>query len=255
MLRCVSSMIGYKAHAIDGEVGKAHDFYFDDTTWTIRHLVVNTGTWLNERLVLVPPAKLGQPLWEERRFPIDLAKDQIEHSPDVETDLPVSRQKQEELYGYYDLVPYWSDPAFMGAGLAGPIAQMHAQKPAEESDAAPGDPRLRSACAVSGYAIRARDGEIGHVEDFIVEEGTWIIRYMIVDTRNWLPGKKVLVVPAWIERIDWNESSVHVGLARDAIRNAPEFDPEQPVNRQYETRYYDYYGQPRYWESSEARAH
>lgn len=109
------------------------------------------------------------------------------------------------------------------------------------------DPHLRSTREVIGYHIQANDGGIGHVDDFIAGGEDWVIRYMIVDTRNWLPGRKVLVAPTWVKRVDWAKRDVYVDLSRETIENSPEFDPSAPVNREYELRLYDYYGRPRYW--------
>lgn len=113
--------------------------------------------------------------------------------------------------------------------------------------AAIADPHLRSAREVIGYHIQAKNGDIGHVEDFIVDDEAWAIRYMVVDTQNWLPGKKVLVAPVWIESIHWAEAKVRVTLTRAKIKKSPEFDPAAPVNREYEDRLYDFYGRPKYW--------
>ena len=146
----------------------------------------------------------------------------------------MSRQQETELHLYYGWTPYWQ------SGMAAPAL---AGKQAETS----GDPNLRSSVEVTGYHIQARDGEIGHVEDFLANDEDWVIRYMIVDTRNWLPGKKVLVSPTWIEEVDWLTRDVHVDLKRETIRHSPEFDPDAPVNREYEMRLYDYYGRPKYW--------
>jgi hypothetical protein len=110
-----------------------------------------------------------------------------------------------------------------------------------------GDPHLRSSAAVTGYHIAATDGDIGHVEDFLVDDVTWAIRYMAVDTRNWWPGTTVLVSPEWIARVDWNEAKVHVELTREQIKNSPAFDPAGPVQREYEMQLFDHYGRPRYW--------
>ena len=101
---------------------------------------------------------------------------------------------------------------------------------------------------MTGYHIHATDGDIGHVEDFLVDDVSWAIRYMVVDTINWWPGKKVLVAPEWIERVDWDKSMVHVHLGREKIRTSPEYDPARPIERAYETRLYGHYAQPRYWD-------
>jgi hypothetical protein len=117
----------------------------------------------------------------------------------------------------------------------------------EERDEQESDPHLRSTREVIGYHIQARDGEIGHVEDLIVEDEIWFIRYLVIDTRNWLPGRKVLVAPAWAEQVNWVERRVYLDLSRETVKNSPEFDPSMPVNREYEVRLYDYYGRPKYW--------
>ena len=70
------------------------------------------------------------------------------------------------------------------------------------------DSHLRSTEAVSGYHMEATDGEIGHLDGFIIDDEAWTIRYIEVATRNWWPGKKVLVSPAWIEGVSWPDSKV-----------------------------------------------
>ena len=123
-------------------------------------------------------------------------------------------------------------------------------RPSEEDN--PGDPHLRSSREVIGYHIQATDDEIGHVEDFIVQDNGWVIRYMVVDTHNWLPGKKVLVATDWIEDVNWAERQVHVGLRRENIEEGPEFEPGMPVSRTYEQCLYDYYGRPVYWREKQS---
>ncbi|MEJ2285807.1 MAG: PRC-barrel domain-containing protein [Desulfobacterales bacterium] len=105
----------------------------------------------------------------------------------------------------------------------------------------------RSTREVSGYLIQAADGEIGHVEDFIVDDDTWRLRYIVVDTRNWLPGRKVLISTQWTTAIDWAEEKFWIDLSTDRIKNSPEYDPAEPINRENEAKLYDYYGRPVYW--------
>jgi hypothetical protein len=235
MLRSIKSLRGYSLRATDGKVGKSHGFYFDDQTWTVRYLVVDTGTWLLDRLVLLSTASLGNPEWERKVFPVGLTMEQVEKSPSISVDEPVSRQMEVDLHGYYGWHPYWHGPAYIAA------AQGSAQKRDQ------GDPHLRSTREVIGYHIQTTDGEIGHVDDFVVDDEAWVIRYVVVDTQNWLPGKKVLIAPQWIADVDWAGRRVSTDLAKDAIENGPEFDPSLPVNREYEVRLYDYYGRPHYW--------
>ena len=239
MLRSIEELYGYTIRAADGDIGKVHDFYFDDEFWTIRYLVVDTGTWLTGRRVLIAPASLGQPDWDTKTLPVRLTKKQVEDSPLVGTDQPVSRQLQVDLHHYYGWPHYWA-----GTSVGTPFLIVPPDQSQEEES---GDPHLRSSREVIGYHIQATDDEIGHAEDFIVQDTGWVIRYMVVDTRNWLPGKKVLVAPDWIEEVEWVERKVHVTLERDSVEESPEFEPGMPVNRTYEQSLYDFYGRPAYW--------
>ncbi len=263
MLKSINELNGYEVLSPDGLVGYAHDFYFDDVTWIIRYLVVDTGKWLPGRKVLVSPIVLGRPDWGSYSLPVNLTKEQIENSPDIDTDKPISRQDETKLLAHYQWPDYWQEVTPVDAGFAGmrPDTYLSAMRAAAESNQKieedvvektlageqTGDPHLRSTNEVLGYHIQASDGEIGHVEDFIYDDDIWTLRYMVIDTRNWLPGKKVLASPQWIEKIIWPNSEVHVNLTREEIKNSPEYDPSTPINRAYETRLYDYYGRPTYW--------
>jgi uncharacterized protein YrrD len=247
MLRSLKELYGYALQATDGEIGTVEEFYFDDEKWAVRYLVANAGSWLTGRLVLISPLALGEPDWGSQRLPVKLTREQIRNSPDIDTAKPISRQHEIDYYQYYGWPYYWAGAETWGVSPL-PLAAPPPPPPAEKaSGQAPGDVHLRSSREVEGYHIQARDGEIGHVEDFIVDDETWRLRYLVVDTRNWWPGKKVLVAPEWIARISWEEALVHVDLTREAIKAGPEFDPGQPINREYEARLYDYYGRPVYW--------
>jgi hypothetical protein len=239
VMRSLKDLHGYTIQAADGDIGKVDDFTFDDQTWTVRYLVADTGNWLVGRRVLLSPVSLGHPDWEKRAFPVGLTKEQVENSPTIAADRPVSRQVEAQLHAYYGWRPYWSSTA------AAAVAQARVESAEEIAEKS--DPHLRSVREVSDYHIQANDGEIGHVDDFIAAEEDWVIRYMVVDTRNWLPGKRVLVAPTWVEKVSWRERKVHVNLSRNMIKDSPEFDPSAPVNREYELRLYDYYGRPKYW--------
>jgi len=249
MLRSIQELFGYTIQGTDEEIGKVHDFLFDDETWAIRYMVVDTGKWLPGRKVLLIPSVLGQPDWESHVFPVELDKEQILKSPDIDLDKPVSRQHELALHEHYKWVPYWIPPGPAGAGFVPPSALAKKEKKKKEKTETlrEWDSHLRSAREVIGYHIQAADGEIGHVEDFILEDVLEVIRYMIIDTRNWLPSKKVLISPFWIDKVSWGDTKVYVDLSRDLIKDSPEFDPSKPVNRQYEERLYDFYGRPKYW--------
>lgn len=258
MLRSVKELLGYKLEAADGSLGKVRDFYFDDESWTIRYLVADTRRWLSGRLVLISPGSLGYPKWASRFFPVSLTREQIESSPEISHDQPVSRQQESRLSRYYGWPIYWGAGLTYGAPPMAASALAEAVREeagtGEEAGQEEGDRHLRSMREVTGYKIQAQDGEIGHVQDFIVDDESWILRYLAVDTRNWLPGgKKVLLSPGWAERIDWGEEKVIVDLKQDTVEQGPEYNPADPVNREVETHLYDYYGRPVYW-SQDSRA-
>ncbi len=237
MLRSLRELKGYAIQTQDGYKGKVNDFYFDDWVWIIRYLVADTGTWLMGRQVLISPVSFEIPDWKTRIFPLELTKAQIEGSPSIDFEKPVSRQMETNLHGYYRWEPYWID-----TGLAADLTSVVSV--AEEE----GDPHLQSMKSVLGYRIQAKDGEIGHIADFIVDDEVWAIRYVVLDTKNWLPGKKVLIASEWVKEIKFNDSAATIPfLTRDQIKNSPPFNPAEAVNRQYETQYYDYFGRPKYW--------
>jgi sporulation protein YlmC with PRC-barrel domain len=253
MLRNVNHLKGFAIRATDGEIGTVEQFYFDDETWAIRYLVVNTAGWLAGRLVLVSPMALRQAEWQSKRLDVALTKKQIEDSPSIDTHKPVSRQHEAVYLGYYGYPYYWGGPNLWGLASypAGLTVQREPVTKAEAAQARAGkesaDSHLRSTNEVTGYHIEADDGEIGHVEDFIVDDKTWAIRYLEVDTRNWWPGKKVLVSPQWVDNVSWQDSKVYFDLTRETIQNGPEYIESMPVTREYEKRLYDHYGRSAYW--------
>jgi stress response protein YsnF len=256
MLRSVYSIFGHHLHARDGVVGKVGDFFFDDRSWIVRYLVADSGIWLKGRQVLIAPQALGIPNWEANELPVDLTTKQIENSPAVTDAMAVVREHEEKLHNYFGWQPYWELELPQSPGLAEARARSaeqqltHEQTTSSRTNAtavARRETHLRSAREVMNYGIEASDGQIGHVEDFIVDCGSWAIRYMVVDTRNWLPGKKVLVAPQWVDTIDWPEQTVMVDLTRQQIKTSPEFDPHSPINREYEEHLFDFYGRPTYW--------
>jgi hypothetical protein len=245
MLSKAKTLKGYKMDSLDGEIGKVKEFYFDDRHWTIRYLVADTGNWLTGRQVLISPYALGAVVREEQHITIDLTKKEIEDSPSLNSDKPVSRQFEEAYYGYYGLPVYWGGPYMWGAY---PYVVRDREKWKEFTQGEKAwDPHLRSTYDVSGHHIQALDGELGHVQDFIIDDETWAIRYLIVDTHNWWPGKKVLVSPQWIERVSWGESKVFVNLSRETIKQSPEYTEESLLTRDYEIGLHRHYNRQGYW--------
>ena len=187
---------------------------------------------------------------QSSQLPVSLTREQIRNSPDVETDRPVSRQKETELTDYYAWPAYWTPVAPVNQA-ARAVAETLAE--AERARTAEEDPHLRSYREVTGYRIEATDDPIGHVEDFIVDDAIWVIRYFVVDTKNWLPGRKVLAWPQLISSVSWHDRRVHVDLDRETIKSSPEYEPGRPVARDYEIRLYEHYGRRGYWLGDSAR--
>jgi hypothetical protein len=245
MLFNTKTLSSYKLNSFGGELGKAKEFYFDDQHWTIRYLVAGTGNWLTGRQVLISPYALVAVNKEAEYIDINLTKKQIEKSPSLESDKPVSRQFEQSYYGYYGWPAYWDGPAMWG--YYPNILRDSKQWKENEKEQKTWDSHLRSTNEVSGYHIQAKDGDIGHVEDFIVDDETWAIRYLVVDTKNWWPGKKVLISPQWIERVSWNDSKVFVNLSREMIKQSPEYTDGALLSRDYETQLHHHYKRQGYW--------
>jgi sporulation protein YlmC with PRC-barrel domain len=246
MLHKVKTLKGYSLDSLDGEIGAVKEFYFDDKHWTIRYLVADTGSWLTGRQVLISPYALVEAIKAEHHITVNLTKKQIEDSPSLDIDKPVSRQFEEVYNDYYEWPMYWGGPYMWGAYPYAVVCDREKKSESTQGEKA-WDPHLRSTHDVSGYHIQAEDGEIGHVEDFVIDDETWAIRYLVIDTRNWWPGKKVLVSPQWIERVSWNESKVFVNLIRDAIKQSPEYTEESLITRDYEAILHIHYKRQGYW--------
>jgi sporulation protein YlmC with PRC-barrel domain len=265
MFRRLRDLKGMTIAAADCDVGSVSDAYFDDASWTVRYIVVDTGTWLPGRQVLLSPAAVDEIDVDGRRLVTRLTKVQVESAPEEDTAMPISRQKEVQLAMHYQYPYYWAGPLRWGAApyvygadlpaVAGAPATpgMPSAVEAEEQAArlAPEDAHLRSANEVKGYGIQATDGELGEVEDFLFDDATWAIRYLEVDPARWWPSAHVLVSVEWVREIDWSESKVVVDVTRDAVRNAPSYDPSVSIDREWERGLHRYYGRPGYWERAD----
>jgi uncharacterized protein YrrD len=269
MLRSMKDLEHYALAATDGHIGHVKDVYFDDDAWVIRWLVVDTGSWLSSREVLISPISIHRPDWAERVLPVSLSKDQVKHSPSVDTHKPVSRQHELQYLGYYGYPSYWGDGGMWGAGMYpyalvsdyAPNAETKAERDREVAVYARierarhrhDDPHLRSGKAVVGYHLHATDGEVGHVDGLLVDEDTWAIRYLVVNTSNWWIGHQVLVSPQWITEVSWPESRVSVNLTRESIRSAPAYVSTEALNREQEAGLYGHHQRSGYWEGGSLR--
>jgi uncharacterized protein YrrD len=269
MLRTMKELEDYAIDASDGVIGHVKDVYFDDATWVMRYLVVETGSWLSSRKVLISPVSIGEPDHERKLLPVSISREQVRNSPDIDTEKPVSRQHEIGYLGYYGYPSYWGGAGYWGAeafpnlslSLAGAMLPepRHPDPDSDDSLARnvahlgeSDDPHLRSCKAIAGYHIEATDGDIGHVQGILFDEATWALRYLIVDTSNWWAGHQVLIAPQWIEEVRWLDSTVSIALTRKQVQNAPPYDPDLRLGRDAEATMYEHYGRAGYWNSAVA---
>jgi len=266
MLRSMKDIEHCAIGATDGVIGHVKDSYFDDEAWVIRYLVVETGEWLSRRRVLISPFSINQPNWSGKILPAAITQEQVKNSPDIDTDQPVSRQHEIGYLGYYGYPYYWSGRSLWGASLYPSVmlsglgyggtnseyrkeqaqkaradAEMDAERHQDD------DPHLRSSNTILKYHVHATDGDIGHVVGLLIDEKTWSIRYMIVNTSNWWLGHEVLIAPEWIDEMNWATSKVSVDLTRQAVKDSPVYDSAKRLGRGEEIDVYKHYARDAYW--------
>ena len=197
----------------DGRLGALYDILFDDQSWKVRHLLVSRDRWFHGRQVLIEPEVVERTDWAERKLSVRMTKEQIERCPGPETDLPVARRKARQAAQVLVWEAYWTGV------LDNPVA-------VEE-----GDSHLRSTKVLNGLHIHCTDGMFGHVDDFVFDDETWTIRYLVVETRNWWPGKHVLVEPSSIRSIRWEDGEIYLSLTREEVLNRPAYEGTVPIEQ------------------------
>ena len=210
MIRSLDSMLGSSIVATDGEIGKVYNIFFDDRLWGVRYLVVETGSWLMRRKVLIPPAVLGRPNWGANTIPVFLTKEQVQHSPDVDTDQPVSRQQQVAMIKHYGCHDHLGMEPFPPPTVADPL-----EFESETALETEGDPHLRSAKEVSSYSVEAVDGTLGTVVDYIIGDEGWGIPDLVVSVER-LPKDQTILIPTqWVFDISWEDRRVRLNQSRE----------------------------------------
>lgn len=250
MLKNAKDLEKFVVNATDGEIGEVSDLLLEDDKWTVRYLVVQTTGQPERPRVLISPVSVQKTDWPRRRVQLALTREKVMNSPSVELDKPVSRQHEREQSRYYGYPPYWGGAAVWGMGMyPGLLAATLWTAPPAPPDvpAETGDAHLRSASELRGYHIHGTDGTVGHVDDFILDDETWELRYLALDTSNWWFGKKVLIAPQWATRVSWPTHEVFVDLTRKNIKSSPEWDASAAIDRDYEAGLYRHYGRPEYW--------
>jgi hypothetical protein len=259
VLRSLESLRGYALRATDGEIGQVTEFYFDDLHWVVRYIVINTGGWFGPE-VLIAPQAFRSADWAARVIDVNLTRAQVRNSPSVDLHQPISRQYEARYHAYFGYSPYWGGPGTWAAtaptagALPDPIlAAQRAAAAIEDAERArrsldhpppPIDSRLRSNKDVCGYHIQATDGEVGHVDDFIADDATWELRYIEIDTSNWIGGRSILIPRSALRDVDWPNRQLRVRVTRERIEKCPlqraELGPELTAeDEQRLTAYYD----------------
>jgi len=240
LMRCVE-------HAVDGKIGTMEALYFDDMTWIVRYLLVDTGGWLAGRRVLISPVAVGEIREDEKTVYIELTRRQIERSPPLDARQTVSRVYEAAYYKYYGWPVYWEGARVCAVppSSASPEVQPTA---GDKAHARHREMRLQTTTVLDGCVIVAHDGAIGTIRDLIVDTRYWVIRYLAIETRRGQPGRYVLVSPRWIERVSWRDRFMSIGLASTAIDSAPGYDTCTDISRDYEARLFRHYGRQGYWQ-------
>ncbi|MFZ2653768.1 MAG: PRC-barrel domain-containing protein [Victivallales bacterium] len=247
MQQVASGMIGFTINGVDGELGKLKDFYFDDATWTVRYMALETGGWMSGRRTLVSIAALGKMNWASRTINVNLTREQVRNSPHADIDEPISRNYEIALHGHYAWNTYWGGGFYVLPGYGIDMVTSLDEIAAEEessSNILKLDHGLHNTREIIGNRIHATDGDIGHVEDFIIDEEGWNIRYLVVDLRNWLPGRRVTVSPQWIKDMDWDDAKVFVNISRDAVKRSPRYELSTLITLDYERKMLEHLHKP-----------
>ena len=260
MLQNAKELEHHELRARDGKIGHVQDFFFDDRSWTVRYLVVDTGSWLNSRRVLISPVALQRVDQPQKVIHVDLTQEQVRNSPGVDTEQPVSREYEAALTRYYNWPAYWGMVGFPDVGFALPVmppmvlptstgaAASLASNSTNTATLEKGDHHLRSVRAVTGHAIEATDGHLGQVDGFLIDDQSWRIAYLVVDTKPWWPGGQVVIAPMHIREVGWDESKVFLHLTREVVKSCPPYDASRPISLEYATKLSDHYD--RRWHQS-----
>jgi uncharacterized protein YrrD len=237
MLRMTRQLEDFELRARDGRIGHVTDLFFDDRRWTIRYFAVDTGTWLDHREVLVAPAAVHSPEWTDRALPVDLTMEQVRRSPPLSANEPITREQEMALIQYYNWPLYWGAPGFTeGMMYAVPLLPPPGAEFGKVPQRAPvldEQHHIRSVGDVRGYHVVANDGEIGHIEDFVIDDASWEIECLTIATRNWWPGRRVLSAPESIYEVGWDDAKVYVDLSREQVRNSPPVAADAPLSSEY----------------------
>jgi len=207
----------------DGHIGSVHDVYFDDQSWMVRYLVVDTGRWLPGRKVLLSPEVIVPPWHGETAMSVKLARDQVRSSPEIDKMQRIPRQAEQLLHRS-------PNPEVLDMPTPSPPPPQSAASREERHEGhtlpeSPSDFHLGSAKGVRGYRVWASDADTGHVADILFDDELRRILFFVVDIEEWLSGKKVLVSPRFVPRVDLVNSRIEVEVLSGAIKTGQAYEP------------------------------
>ena len=254
MFKRACEVDGFVLCAQDGEVGHVTDLYFDDEQWTVRYLVIGTGPWFFGRRVLISPNAVSGIDWDERKVRVTLTMQQVRESPDIDTDRPISREQESEYHLYYNFPPYWGGVALWGR-YAQPGGELSDEDLAEhertKQEEKGKENHLRSAREVRGYRVMAIDGEVGHVDDFLMDPTTWAIRYLAVNTGSWLKKHEVVITRKLVDQVVWAQAQMNVNASKALIESAPDYHRDTGIDRALEARIFEHFTTHPYWSEAQ----
>ncbi len=258
MLRKLHSLKSFVVNGKNGKLGKVDDFYFDQEQFVVRYLVIDTGSWLEHEQTLISTHAIDNIDFDSSIIHVNLSSDELEDSPSIEKNEPISKSKEKALIEYFGWPDYWkkshsSDSELIHAGITERKKLLNFKTLQKEDEAKQKakkvESNLRSLEEIRGYKIHAKDDKFGHLEDlFVEEEDSWIIRYLLIDTRNIMEGKLVIIAPEWIESINWFDKEIFIDKDKKEIEESPEYKEEKaPIDKSYEELLYDHYDEKKYW--------
>lgn len=248
MLWKVNDLKSFSLRATDGVIGEVEEMFVSDDAWVVRYVIVRTGGWLDREHVLISPLALDVPNGPARTIPVSLSQEQVRNAPTADSKRTVSRENEVKYHDYYGWPYYWVGGPMWGPFMTpGELARAEVKR-ADKGDGSPrreprAPSRLRSTEEVRGYGFEGADGDLGHIDDFVVDDEDWSVRYLVIDTRNWWPGgKKVLLPTALVHEISWDAQKVTSNVSRETVKSAPEYEESLPIPVAFQRLLAQHYG-------------
>ncbi len=240
--------------ARDGRIGKITTFLFDEEQWVLRYIVAKHGFAFFGRRVLISPMSVTGALRDGEAITVGLTRKQVKNAPAADLAQPISRKKEAQFLRYYRVPVYWGGAGLWGGALtpveAGSLASapgLEAEYPPEADAETRDESHLRSTREVAGYRVCAPENEVGQITDFVIEDTTWAVRYLRVETDEGVGGGTLFISPHWVREISWIERRVSIDTPLEQLRDVPRVGEGGAPTRDEEERLHEFFGKVRYW--------